>query len=301
MQKVRITLPGTITFGPALNSLALAIGLHTTVEISHRSDDALIVEASGEGSGHYGIGLRHPVVLSMMRVFQKQERAPRGVTVRIQNAIPVTDGLGAENAFNIAGVIGANNLLDTSHNRLQMLELAASLSPAPYHTAASIIGGLVTSLTVNGRLLHRPITVQPLQVIIILPDLPRYPAEANLIRPDRILFNDVAYNLDRVPLMIEALRTGDLPLLGDVLDDRLRLPMLKPLLTGYDHVTEMARRAGASAITLCGDGPAIVAFASDNHAEVASTMVTAFDNSGIKARSWVVPIDRQGVVISVIG
>lgn len=301
MQKVRITLPGTITFGPALNSLALAIGLHTTVEISHRSDDSLIVEAAGEGSGHYGIGLRHPVVLAMMRVFQKQERAPRGVTIRIQNTIPVTGGLGAETAFNIAGVIGANNLLDTSHNRLQMLELAASLSPAPYQTAASIIGGLVASLTVNGRLLHRPITVQPLQVILVLPDLPRYPAEASQIRPDRILFNDVAYNLDRVPLLIESLRTGDLALLSEVLDDRIRLPVLKPLLTGYDHVAEMARRAGASAIALCSDGPAMVAFAPDNHAEIARTMVTAFDNSGIKARSWVVPIDRQGVVISVIG
>jgi homoserine kinase len=261
MQKVRITLPATITLGPALNSLALAIGLHTTVEISHRSDDALIVEATGEGSGHYGIGLRHPVVLAMMRVFQKQERAPRGVTVRIQNAIPVSGGLGAETAFNVAGVIGANNLLDASYNRLQMLELAAGMSSAPHQTAASIIGGLVASLTTSGRLIHRAITIQPLQAIIVMPDLPRYPAEASQIRPDRIPFNDVIYNLDRVPMLIEALRAGDLPLLSEVLDDRLRLPMLKPLLTGYDHVAEMARRAGASAVGLCGDGPALVAFA----------------------------------------
>jgi homoserine kinase len=301
MQKVRISLPATITLGPALNSLALAIGLHTTVEISHRADDALMVEAGGEGSGHYGIGLRHPVVLAMMRVFQRQEQAPRGVTIRIQNAIPVTAGLGAEAAFSVAGIIGANNLLDASYNRLQMLELAGALSSTPHQTAASIIGGLVASLTLNGRLIHRAINVQPLQAVIVMPELPRYAVEAAKTRPDRIPFNDVVYNLDRVPLLIEALRVGDLSLLGEVLDDRLRLPSLKPLLSGYDHVTEMARRAGASAVALCGDGPAIVAFAADQHRRIATTMEVAFENSGVKARSWVVPLDRQGVVISVIG
>jgi homoserine kinase len=301
MQKVRITLPATITLGPALNSLALAIGLHTTVEISHRADDSLIVEAAGEGSGQYGIGLRHPVVLTMLRVFQKQERAPRGVTVRIQNAIPVAGGLGAEAAFSVAGIIGANNLLDASYNRMQMLEMASGMSSTPHQTAASVIGGLVASVMMNGQLIHRGVPVQPLQAVIVMPDLPRYAIEAAKTRPDRILFNDVVYNLDRVPLLIEALRAGDLPLLGEVLDDRLRLPSLKPLLSGYDHVTEMARRAGASAVTLCGDGPALVAFAPDRHADIARTMVTAFENSGVKARSWVAPLDRQGVVISVIG
>jgi homoserine kinase len=301
MQKVRITLPATITLGPALNSLALAIGLHTTVEISHRADDSLIVEAVGEGSGHYGIGLRHPVVLAMMRVFQTQERAPRGVTIRIQNAIPVAGGLGAESAFSVAGVIGANNLLDASYNRMQMLELAGGMSSTPHQTAASVIGGLVATVLMGGRIIHRPISVQPLQAVIVMPDLPRYAVEAAKTHPDRIPLNDVVYNLDRVPLLIEALRTGDLTLLGEVLDDRLRLPSLKPLLSGYDHVTEMARRSGASAVALCGDGPALVAFAPENHAGIAATMRTAFDNSGVKARSWVVPFDRQGVVISVIG
>jgi hypothetical protein len=30
-------------------------------------------------------------------------------------------------------------------------------------------------------------------------------------------------------------------------------------------------------------------------------MQLAFENSGVKSRSWVIPFDRQGVVISVIG
>jgi homoserine kinase len=63
----------------------------------------------------------------------------------------------------------------------------------------------------------------------------------------------------------------------------------------------MARRAGALAVSLSGDGPALVAFAESNHRMIATTMELAFENSGIKAKTWIVPIDTQGVVISVAG
>ena len=101
--------------------------------------------------------------------------------------------------------------------------------------------------------------------------------------------------------MTNVAATGDeiYCLLLPLADDRLLLPHLKAHITGFDHVVEMARRAGAKAVTLSGEGPAITAFASENHAKIATAMEVAFENVGVKARSWVLPIDRQGVVISV--
>lgn len=301
MHKVKITLPATVTnLGPGLSSLGLAVGLYTTIEISKRNDENLLVETSGEGAGRYGTGSRHPVVLALMRVFQKQERTVLGMTVKISNHIPLDSGLGAEAAFWVAGVIGANNLLGTSYTRTTMLDIAAEISHWPDQTVTTILGGLTASITSADKLVYRSLPVTGISVIVVLPELEHYAAEVSRVKPERVPLNDAIHNVSRVPLLVEGLRTGDLALVGQVMDDRLHLPYLKPHIAGYDHVAEMARRAGAQAVTLSGSGPAITAFASQNHLRIANAMEAAFANVGVKARSWVLPVDRQGVVISVV-
>jgi homoserine kinase len=301
MYKVKITLPASITnLGPGLNSLGLAVGLYTTIEISKRNDDSLLVETSGEGAGRYGTGLRHPVVLALMRVFQKEERTVLGLTVKINNNIPLDSGLGAEAAFWMAGVIGANNILGAIYTREQILEIATEMNRWPDQTVTTFLGGLTTSFTGTEGIVQRPLPVGALSIVMVLPALDDYNSDVTRVKPERVPLNDAIYNLSRIPLLVDALRTGDLTLISQVLDDKLHIPYLKPHITGYEHVAEMARRAGAKAVTLSGDGPAIIAFASENHTKIANAMEAAFENSGVKARSWVLPIDRQGVVISVM-
>jgi len=302
MYKVKITLPATITnLGPGLNSLGLAVGLYTTIEISRRDDDQLVVETEGEGSGRYGMGLRHPTSLAIMRLFQKQESTILGLTVKVSNNIPLNSGLGAEAAFWVAGVIGANNLMGAIYNRLQVLEIAALISHLPSQVVTSIMGGLTASFTSGEQLIYRALPISGLSVVIVLPELKQYASEGAKVKPDRVPLNDALFNLSRVPLLVESLRVGDWKLIGQLMDDRLHIPYLKTQITGYDHVAEMARRAGALAVSLSGDGPAVIAFAEANHKQIATTMQLAFENSGLKSRTWVVPIDTQGVVISVAG
>ncbi|MBZ0286468.1 MAG: hypothetical protein K8I30_02555, partial [Anaerolineae bacterium] len=251
MHKVKITLPATITnLGPGLNSLGLAVGLYTSIEISKRDDESLVVETSGEGAGRYGTGLRHPVVLALMRVFQKQERAVLGMTVKVNNNIPLESGLGAEAAFWVAGVIGANNLLGAGYSRENILEIAANISHAPDQTLTTIMGGLTASIINSDRMIHRTLPVGALNVIMVLPEITDYAADVSRVKPERVSWNDAVHNLSRIPLLVEALRTGDLGLIGQVIEDRLYLPYLKSHIAGYDHVAEMARRSGAQAIAL---------------------------------------------------
>jgi homoserine kinase len=73
-------------------------------------------------------------------------------------------------------------------------------------------------------------------------------------------------------------------------------------LTGYAPAVEVAKRAGAAAVTIAGDGPALLAFGDEKRLdEIANVMVAAFKAVDVKARSWVIPIDTQGVILSVMG
>jgi len=299
MRKVRITLPAALTnLGPGIGTLGLALGLHTTVEISERADNQLIVDTEGEGAGRYSTGLRHPVTLALIRIFQKLERAPTGIHIKINNQIPLNSGLGAEAAFLVAGVIGANNLLGGAFTREQLLEFAAQISKKPDSVMASLLGGLTTGILNDDKLIYKTIPVKSLRVVVALPELDDYPARS--LAPERVPLTDALYNLQRLPLLIEALRAGDMKLIGKVLDDKLNTPFLTPRIFGYKQAAEIARRAGALAVTLSGDGPALIAFAESNHSPIAEAMVAAFESVGVKSRSWVLPIDTQGVVISVV-
>jgi homoserine kinase len=300
MRKVKISLPATITnLGPGLNSLGLALSLRTTIEIRERADEQLIVETEGEGAGRYSIGLRHPVVLGMIRVFQQLERAPLGLTIKVESQIPPACGLGAETAFWVAGVIAANNLLGNPLNREQSLELAAQAVKRPDAVVTAMVGGLTASTMNDGKLTFRSLPIKPLTLIAVVPDIDTYANAIKKVTPERVLFSDALTNLSRVPLLLEALRGGDLKLLASVLDDQLRAPLLHKHIPGYGHVLEMARRAGAQAMTLSGDGPALIVFAEKGHKHIAEVIQTAFHNSGVKARTWILNADTQGVVLSV--
>lgn len=299
MQKIKIRLPASlINLGPGLNNLGLALSLYTTVEISARSDEQLVVETVGEGAGKYSTGLRHPVVLALARVFQRLERAPLGISVRIDNHIPLNSGLGAETAFLVAGVIGANNLMGNTYTRDQAVEIAAQIS-RPDSAVSAMIGGLSTSILEGEKLYYRSLPIAPLKVVVVLPEMEKYTRPPI---PERVPFSAVSHNLSRLPLLIEALRTGDLKLLSSTLPDYLQAPRLASQITGYAQVSELARRSGAVGVTVAGDGPALVMFAAEKQLQdVEDISLNTFKALGIRARSWILPIDTQGVIISVMG
>lgn len=295
MQKIKIRLPATITnLGPGLNSLGLAVGLYTTVDISGRNDEALNFQAFGEGAEAFETPLKHPVVLALARFFQELERTHLGINIRVENQIPLKSGLGAETAFAVAGVLGANNLLGDLYKRDELLEIAATIT-RPDGVAAALLGGLSIGIMEDDSLLYRTLAVKPFQLVIVTPKIDNYAVPP---LPEQIPRHEALHNLSRLPLLLEALRLGDVKLLATAIDDHLLTPRLAERISGYRILADVARNRGALAVTTCGNGPSVVALTEANHRRIGEDMVAAFKSVGVEARYWVLPIDTQGVVIS---
>jgi len=295
MQKIKIRLPATVThLMPGLHSLGLALQLYTTVEFSGRNDEQLRLEINGEGRAAFATPLLHPIVLAMGRFFQQLEKTQLGIHIKIDNAIPLKSGLGAEDAFRVAGVLGANHLMGNPCDRDTLLKIAAA-AEWPVGVVAALLGGLATAARENSRLIYRALPVTPFPLIVVLPQLEQYAPAAP---PEQIDRSDVPYDLSRVPLLIEALRQGDLELLAYAIDDKLQVSHVAAQITGYQYVADTARQSGALAVTIASDGPALLAFAEKQQQTIANNMKQAFQKVGVAARSWVLPIDTQGVVIS---
>jgi homoserine kinase len=80
--------------------------------------------------------------------------------------------------------------------------------------------------------------------------------------------------------------------------DRLHQPYRVPLLPGYQQAEKAALDAGAAAVTLSGAGPAVVAFAKENHATIAQAMQDAYDAIGLMAKQFILSVDHIGTTVT---
>ena len=292
-KKIKVRLPATLTdFSPGLQTVGLAISLYLQVDFIPRSDTQLILETSGEGADAYTLDLQHPVILGMMRIFQKCERAPMGFTVRVNNAIPLNCGLGAESAFYVAGVIGANNLVGIPFRREELVGIVAELAPVASAGITSMLGGLTSYFTDDAGIYFRQLPIEPFKLVVAIPQSENYKKPA---LPEKIKTIDAMHNLQRLPVFLDALATGDLHLLSRVISDAIYAPAVQSQISNFDTIAAYARESGALAVTLSGGGSAMLFFVDDKHDELAGNLASEFP-----LQTMVVPLDTQGIVISMM-
>lgn len=294
MQKIRIRLPAVVTnVGPGYHTLGLAVGLYVTVEMIGRSDEQWVLETRGETSSAAS-PLKHPVALGMGRFFQYIERALLGVSIRVDNQIPLGSGLGAETSMMLAGILGANYLMGDLYPRAEVLEIAADILRADTVVTA-VFGGLTASVLNDSGLIYRTMPVTQTRVIVVVPELEHYRPP---VLGETLATKDALVNLHHMPMFVDALRTGDTKLLRQVCEDRLLAEQLSVHLSGYEKVIQAAEAAGGLVIAISNGGPALVALAESRHERIADEMRVAWRSVGITARTWVLNIDTQGIVVS---
>lgn len=300
MHKISVSVPAVCTnLGPGYDVLGLALNLRTTVEMALREDDRFSIQVRGEGEERLPEDLYNPAMMAAIALFQALERAPAGLSVMCASRIPLDVGLSARVALTVGGLTAANNLLGSPLSREDLIALAGQLSGRPEAVVAAMRGGL-SVCSASGGLLYRTLDIEPLLVVLAIPELPRYPQRGRDDLPQAVPLGDAVHNIGRALLVVEALRDGDFELLDKALSDHLHEPYRRADIPGYREVVEAARRAGASGVALCGAGPALAAFAAREHAAVEHAMADAFERAGVSARTLTAAVDTQGVLINVV-
>lgn len=296
--KVKVRVPATTAnLGPGFDCLGLALDLWNEATFS----------IEGEGLRLYCVGEAKGIptdernlVFQAMRFFCDWRGLPfpRGLTIHCENNIPLGSGLGSSAAATLLGILGAAALLDGPINQDEALGLAARMEGHADNAAAALLGGLAIVSTGKGNWLARKVEIPTLRVALVLPEvhLPTHTARAAL--PSEVSMKDVTFNLGRAMLVVEALRYGDLGLLHQVIDDRLHLPYRLPLIPGGQRALEAAYAAGASAVTISGAGPSLIAFTAEDPAPIAQAMTSAFKEHEINSRSFVLQTTSLGAEIA---
>lgn len=306
MKTVTVRVPATTAnLGPGFDCLGLALDLWNEAVFTLEGDGCTVV-ASGEGSSILPHDETNLVARTALNLFADRGCRPEpGLLIRCRNNIPLSSGLGSSAAAMVAGVYGANALLGNPFSQPDLLNMLIGLEGHGDNVCAAVLGGLVLCGGDPGHAVYRRvwdgnIGGSELQAAVVLPEYNLSTHEARALLPAKVPMRDAVANLQNTALIVNALQTGDLALLGEVMADRLHQPYRLPRFPGSSEAMAAAKSAGAAAAALSGAGPSVIAFGLEDMKPVAIAMQAVFDKHGVSSRAFLLPVSCSGVQVTVI-
>jgi homoserine kinase len=303
--KVLVKVPATTAnLGPGFDALGLALNLWNEAEFATTDDRQIIVTIQGEGEGILPSDANNPIVDAALQIYDRAGKACNGLRIHCLNRVPLSSGLGSSSAAMLTGMLGANALLGNPFTDEEILKLAIETEGHPDNVAPAMLGGLVVSIVYEDRVISLKLPARanraPIHLTVVLPDFDFPTKQARAILPKLVDRKDAIYNISRAVLVTEALRTGDLDLLGKAMSDALHQPYRIPLIPGAQAAMEAAHHAGTAAVALSGAGPSLIAFSSKQEPAVGLAMKQAFEQAGLAARIFELGTSYEGAEVTII-
>jgi homoserine kinase len=279
---VRIVAPATTAnIGPGFDCLGMALDLPTVFELSVGELGPWQVEyVGGAPIPAPPSDGRNLVARCVDRIFQLTGSSrPSSLRLRINLGAPLARGLGSSATAIVGGMMAANEFLGRPLNDEDLLAEMVAMEGHPDNVVPCFAGGLSSSLLLDGRVYR--VCVQPhpsLRCVVFIPPYALSTEEARRAIPKTIPHRDAIFNMSRVPLILEGIRTGDLDLLRAVVEDRLHEPYRKSLVRDFDRIRDHALEAGAAAVILSGAGPTQLAFCSEGTAQAVENAWRKLEN-----------------------
>jgi homoserine kinase len=261
-----IVVPGSIgNVGPGFDTLGLAVGLYLSVRVTR-------VVRDGRGELSFTFVDAKPLgenrILRAFDIVGRRRRGQPSVDVEVRSEIPQRAGLGSSAAATVAG-LRLRELVDARRLPIaDVLTAGASLEGHPDNIAAIVFGGLTNSCrTASGITVGRWVWPDSWRVVIATPDAQLATAISRRALPARLPLEDVRFNLQRVALLLHAVRSRRADELAEALADRAHQPFRERLVPGLRAALAL-RHPDLIGACLSGSGASVAFFARRNVAGV---------------------------------
>jgi homoserine kinase len=291
---IDVRVPATsANLGPGFDVLGLALGLYN--EIAYEEADRVSVTVEGEGAGQLDTGAGNVVARAALMAHEAAGRPFTGAAIHCVNQIPTARGLGSSAAAWVGGLVAANAALGSPLDRDAVLALACRAEGHPDNVAAALLGGLTVSCLSGDRVTAVSLAMPAdLGWVVLVPGIESSTREARAVLPDTVTRADAVFNLQRMGLLLAALASGRVDVLGVAMEDRLHQPQRLALFPWMEAVRRAALEAGALGCVLSGAGPSLLAAVRGAAPPVARAMEGALDLAGIAGRALQLPVDTDG-------
>jgi homoserine kinase len=221
-------------------------------------------------------------------------------SITCHNDIPLSRGLGSSSAAIVGGVLGASVLMGEKEPNMEaLLRVAVDIEGHPDNVVAALFGGCQIVVEEEGVLLHQAIPLaRDFSAVLFIPDIPMPTVESRSVLPEQIPMDDAVYNLGRVALLVNSLKTGETDFLRVATKDRLHQPAREKIFPPMPLLLRSAVNAGAFGAFLSGAGPTILALTYSKELTVAYEIADTADKLGISGEIKVTKVSSRGAHIS---
>jgi homoserine kinase len=298
--KLRIRVPAsTSNLGPGFDCLGLALRMYNWLTVEETGESGPVIDVLGEGAGEITTDERNIVYRAMKRLFDEVGCPVPGLSITLDNQIPITRGLGSSAAARVGGLVAANLLTGSHFSRERLIDIAAELEGHPDNVVPALVGGLTISVIEKSYISFlRLDPPEGLSAVVVVPDFHLPTQTAREILPTEIPRRDAVQNVGRASLLVGAIVKGRFDLIRTAMEDRLHQPYRERLIPGMRAILDAALDAGALGAALSGAGPTLLALTTRNDGEeIGTRMQSTWEEHGIQSRVFVLGIDREGTIV----
>ena len=305
MNVFTIVVPcSTSNLGPGFDAVGLALGgPDFLVRATPGGNGLRIASLSGEGVDRLSRDSTNRVIQAAWAAARAAGADPGELRADLEmhSSIPLARGLGSSAAAAVAGALLADWLLGGRVGEANVLKVAVDMEGHPDNVLPSLRGGL--QVAVRGASGTVQACAVPLggavRAALFIPDEELSTSAARAVLPREVSLEDAVFNLSRAALLVAALATGRLDLLGEAMSDRLHQPARASLLPWLPALLAEARAAGAAGAALSGAGTTVCALCAPEAAPaVVRALSDAAASRGVPGRSEVVEVGVPGARVA---
>ncbi len=266
MFKVKVPA-STANLGPGFDCMGIALKLYSEAEF-RLIDKGIEINITNEGKDYVPKDENNLIARSMKYLFSKAGKVLNGVRVDVNSHIPVTRGLGSSSAAIVAGLVGANYLLDNKFSNDELLHAACEIEGHPDNVTPALVGGFTVSLSDGKRVYYSKTDISTdIKFAAMIPEFYLPTRRSRSLLPEYTRLKNAAYNVAHASLLSAAFSKGETELLSVCLKDKLHQRYRFGQIKSGEYIIRAARRFGASGGFISGAGPTIMSVVCDRQRE----------------------------------
>ena len=170
MPMIKIRVPATsANLGPGFDCLGLALNIWN--EVSFEPAEKISYHVTGEGAAKLNKGAKNLLTKAFTFLHEVCGRDMHGACIQAKNEILMSSGLGSSAAAIVAGLFGANEMLNRPLNKNELLKLGTEMEGHPDNVAPALFGGLVISVMSGENIISRRYEITEWTIVIVRPNI----------------------------------------------------------------------------------------------------------------------------------